>query len=87
MISSVYPQDTYLYNFLKKCHTFGNQLWVETEEKRFVGSIRQLEESSNEPLVQFLHLLLNNLCQLLVRPTVTQESGTNIYNVLDLYYI
>ena len=75
MISSIYPQDLNLHDFLKKFYTLGHQLGIESEEKGLSNSIRQIEESSIEPTVQFLHLLLNNLCQLLVRPTPTADSG------------
>ena len=36
-----------------------------------------LQEADPERVVQFLHILLNNLSSLLVRPCVTGESGEN----------
>ena len=35
----------------------------------------RLQQADPERVVQFLHILLNNLCSLLVRPCVTGESG------------
>ena len=75
MISSIYPQDKNLLGFLNNYYDLSYQLGIDSDEKLFTGSIRQLEDTASEPLVHFLYLLLNNLCQLLVRPTVNTESG------------
>ena len=75
MISSIYPQDKNLLGFLNNYYDLSYQLGIDSDEKLFTGSIRQLEETASEPLVHFLYLLLNNLCQLLVRPSVNTESG------------
>ena len=77
MISSIYPQDSYLLSFLNHYYNFNSMLGIELEEKSLVGSVRQLEEAASEPLVKFLYLTLNSLCTLLVRPTVNTESGMN----------
>ena len=63
---------------MKKFYEFNNQLGNATEEKALAYSLMQLEETTSEPLVKFLHLTLNNLCALLVRPTVTPESGKHV---------
>ena len=68
-------QDPHLLRFMKKFYEFNNQLGNANEEKSLTGCVVQLEEATSEPLVKFLHLTLNNLCALLVRPTVTPESG------------
>lgn len=75
MISSIYPQDSYLLSFLNHYYNFNSMLGIEPEEKSLVGSVRQLEEAASEPLVKFLYLTLNSLCTLLVRPTVNTESA------------
>ena len=41
----------------------------------WLWTIILLQEADPERTVQFLHILLNNLCSLLVRPCVTGESG------------
>ena len=71
-------QDTHLLRFMKKFYEFNNQLGNATEEKTLAACVMQLEEATSEPLVKFLHLTLNNLCALLVRPTVTAESGKHV---------
>ena len=75
MVSSIYPQDSNLLSFLDHHYTYNSSLGSESEEKALVASIRQVEEGTSEPLVKFLHLMLNSLCSLLVRPTVSAESG------------
>ena len=81
MVSSIYPQDSNLLSFLDHHYTYNSLLGTEQEEKALVASTRQLEEGASEPLVKFLHLMLNSLCTLLVRPTVTTESGGLIMGI------
>ena len=87
MVSSIYPQDSILLSFLDHHYTYNSFLGSESEERALAGSIRQLEEATNEPLVQFLHLMLNNLCMLLVRPTVNAESGEYTYMYVYIVHV
>ena len=67
-------QDTHLLSFVNHFYDFNTQLGTEQEEKQLVHSIQQLEEVTSEPLVKFLQITLNNLCTLLVRPTINESS-------------
>ena len=67
-------QDTHLLSFVNHFYDFNTQLGTEQEEKQLVHSIQQLEEVTPEPLVKFLQITLNNLCTLLVRPTINESS-------------
>ena len=67
-------QDTQLLSYVNHFYDFNTQLGTEMEEKQLVHSIQQLEEVSPEPLVKFLHITINNLCTLLVRPTINESS-------------
>ena len=67
-------QDTQLLSYVNHFYDYNTQLGTEMEEKQLVHSIQQLEEVSPEPLVKFLHITLNNLCTLLVRPTINESS-------------
>lgn len=51
------------------------RLGSEIEEKTLGVAIDSLKGANPESLVQFLHITLSNLCSLLVRPTVTEESA------------
>ena len=44
------------------------------EEKELSQSINALSCANSESLVQFLHITLSNLCNLLVRPATNEES-------------
>ena len=67
-------QDTQLLSYVNHFYDYNTQLGTEMEEKQLVHSIQQLEEVSPEPLVKFLHITINNLCTLLVRPTINESS-------------
>ena len=45
------------------------------EERNLVHSIEELWHANPEPLVQFLHITLNNLATLIIRPTINAVSG------------
>ena len=51
------------------------RLGGEAEERGLSAAIQGCKQASVEPLVQFLHITLNNLCSLLIRPSPTHESG------------
>lgn len=85
MVSSIYPQDSNLISFLDDYYTYNSSLGSDSEEVGLVASIRQVEDGSSEPLVQFLHLMLNSLCTLLVRPTVSSESGMITCTHMHMY--
>ena len=60
---------------MKYFYEFNPRLGSDMEEKALASSVVDLKKASAEPLVQFLHITLNNLSSLLVRPSVTEESA------------
>lgn len=60
---------------MKYFYEFNPHLGSDMEEKALAASIQELKKANPEPLVQFLHITLNNLSTLLVRPSVTEESA------------
>lgn len=60
---------------MKYFYEFNPRLGTDLEEKALAGSIMELKQAHSEPLIQFLHIVLNNLATLLVRPSVTEESA------------
>lgn len=60
---------------MKFFYELNPRLGSEREEKALSCSLMELKKSDSEPLVQFLHIILNNLATLLVRPSVTEESA------------
>lgn len=60
---------------MKFFYEFNPRLGSEAEEKGLSESVQNLKKANSEPLVQFLHITLNNLSTLLVRPSVTEESA------------
>ena len=68
-------QDLHLLEFMNQYYSLHSQLGSQEEERSLAASISRLSEANAEPLVQFLHITLNSLSSLLIRPTVTEESG------------
>lgn len=60
---------------MKYFYEFNPRLGSDMEEKALSASVHDLKKANPEPLVQFLHITLNNLSTLLVRPSVTEESA------------
>lgn len=60
---------------MKFFYEFNPRLGADQEEKALANSVQSLSKANPEPLVQFLHITLNNLATLLVRPSVTEESA------------
>ena len=60
---------------MKYFYEFNPRLGSELDEKSLASSILDLKKANPEPLVQFLHITLNNLATILVRPSVTEESA------------
>ena len=75
MVSSIHPQDDRLLDFMKYFYEYNPRLGSEMEEKALSSSVLELKKANPEPLVKFLHITLNNLATLLVRPSVTEESA------------
>ena len=73
--SSPTPQDTHLLDFMSRYYELNPRLGSDHEEKALGVAIDSLKGANHESLVQFLHITLNNLSSLLVRPTVTEESA------------
>ena len=71
-------QDEHLLEFMSQYYSLHSQLGSQEEERALAVSISHLSEANPEPLVQFLHITLNSLASLLIRPTVTEESGQHI---------
>lgn len=76
-------QDDHLLNFMKAFYDYNPRLGAEMEEKTLAGSMLDLKRANAEPLVQFLHITLNNLGTLLVRPSVTEESAKVCGNAFE----
>ena len=72
---SLSHQDEHLLEFMSQYYSLHSQLGSLEEEHALAASIFHLSEANPEPLVQFLHITLNSLASLLIRPTVTEESG------------
>jgi len=75
MVSSIHPKDEHLLEFMNQYYSLHSQLGSQEEERALASSISHLSKANPEPLVQFLHITLNSLASLLVRPTVTEESA------------
>lgn len=60
---------------MKFFYEFNPRLGSDFEEKALASSVIDLKKAHSEPLVQFLHITMNNLATLLVRPSVTEESA------------
>ena len=71
-------QDEHLLEFMSQYYSLHSQLGSQEDERALAVSISHLSEANPEPLVQFLHITLNSLASLLIRPTVTEESGQHI---------
>ena len=61
--------------FMKYFYEFNSRLGTDSEEKTLASSVIELKRARPETLIQFLHITLNNLATLLVRPSVTEESA------------
>ena len=73
--SSPSTQDAHLLDFMSCYYELITRLGSDIEEKTLAASISNLSQAESEPLVQFLYTTLNNLASLLVRPSITEESG------------
>lgn len=68
---------------MKYFYEFNPRLGADVEEKALASSVVDLKRAHPEPLVQFLHITLNNLTTLLVRPSVTEESAKVSSNAFE----
>ena len=67
-----------------KCfYEFNPRLGAELEERTLANSVMELKKARSEPLIQFLHITLNNLATLIVRPSVTEESAKVSRNAFE----
>jgi len=69
--------------FMRSFYEFNPRLGPEAEERSLVASVVNLKKVNTEPLVKFLHITLNNLATLLVRPSVTEESAKVCGNAFE----
>ena len=75
LASSIHPQDPHLSEFFNKYYQLHTSMGTEQEEKALRLSITGLAQARPNQMVHFLHILLNNLCSLLVRPVIAEEAG------------
>ena len=75
LVSSIHPQDPHLFDFFNKYYQLHTSLGAEGEEKGLRLSIVGLTQARPDQMVQFVHIILNNLCSLLVRPVIAEEAG------------
>jgi hypothetical protein len=68
---------------MKYFYEFNPRLGSEGEERALSASVVDLKRAHPEPLVQFIHITLNNLTTLLVRPSVTEESAKVSSNAFE----
>ena len=68
---------------MKYFYEFNPRLGSDMEEKALANSILNLMNANAEPLVQFLHITLNNLATLLVRPSVSEECAKVSRNAFE----
>ncbi|XP_057299405.1 dedicator of cytokinesis protein 7-like isoform X1 [Hydractinia symbiolongicarpus] len=82
--SSVHTQDFYLHRFFRMCHQIEGRTPqnVKNPEGNLENNLRKyvkdLEKAQLEPLVRFLHLLMDKLFMLLVRPSTVSGAVVNI---------
>lgn len=72
MESSVHPQDRCIMNFLRKF----NEVQVAYDDgdvKGLVDAMQRLTSANSKALVKFLHIILDNLLNLVVWPAVTAD--------------
>jgi len=84
--SSVHTQDIYIHRFFRFCHQAEGRLQVSSSVRgndnnsldSLRKSIKDLDKAQEEPLVRFLHLIIDKLLMLLVRPPVPAGTHINI---------
>ncbi len=64
-----------MLDFMGRYYEMNPRLGSPLEEKTLGAAIDSLKGANSEAIVHFLHITLNNLASLLVRPTVTEESA------------
>ena len=75
LVSSIHPPDPHLSEFFNRYYHLHTSMGTEQEEKALRVSITGLAQARPNQMVHFLHIVLNNLCSLLVRPIVAEEAG------------
>lgn len=68
---------------MKFFYEYNPRLGADIEEKTLASSVLELKKANPDPLIQFLHITLNNLATLLVRPSVTEESAKVSSNAFE----
>jgi hypothetical protein len=72
--SSLHPLDRYIVRFLRKCYEVeasGDQADI----TGLVSAMKMLSNANAQQLILFLHLVLNNLFSLIVRPCITADDA------------
>ncbi len=75
-------KDIYIHRFFRYCHQAEGRLQTSSsvrgnENSSLEGlckSIKDLEKAQEEPLIRFLHLIIDKLLMLLVRPPMAASS-------------
>ncbi len=68
---------------MKAFYDYNPRLGSEAEEKNLAACVLDLKKAKADRIVEFLHVTLNNLATLLVRPSVTEESVTVCSNAFE----
>ncbi len=68
---------------MKYFYEFNPRLGSDVEERNFSSSVSELKRANSEQLVQFFHIILNNLSTLLIRPSVSEESAKVSNNAFE----
>ena len=72
--SSLHPLDRYIVRFLRECYEVeasGDQADI----TGLVSAMKMLSNANAQQLILFLHLVLNNLFSLIVRPCITADDA------------
>eukprot|EP00794_Sanderia_malayensis_P007878 gene7878-8729_t len=82
--SSIHTQDLHIHRFFRFCHQAEGRLQSSSRGNDNCSldglrkSIKDLEKAQEEPLVRFLHLIIDKLLMLLVRPPMAASAVVNI---------
>ena len=79
-----------MHRFFRLCHTIEGRIPLTAKaegnlESNLRKNIKDLEKAQLEPLVRFLHLVLDKLFMLLVKPTNFSKTAGKLY--LNLYFL
>ena len=75
-----------MHRFFRLCHTIEGRIPLTAKaegnlESNLRKNIKDLEKAQLEPLVRFLHLVLDKLFMLLVKPTIFSKTAGKLYYI------